>query len=35
MFQPGSDTHFLEVSGNVSLKVATVDSFSDKETMRS
>ena len=30
----GSDTYFLEVSANVSLKVATKDSFSDKATMK-
>ena len=31
---PGSDKYFLEVSVHVSLKVATDDSFSDKETMK-
>ena len=30
---PGADTYLLEVSAHVSLKVATDDSFRDKETM--
>ena len=30
----GSDTYFLEVSAQVSVKVATEDSFRDKETMK-
>ena len=31
---PGSDTYFLEVSANVSPKVATNNSFRDKETKK-
>ena len=34
MIVPGLDTSFLEVSGHVSLKVATDDSFREKETMK-
>ena len=34
MIMPGSDTYLLEVSAHVSLKVATDDSFRDKETMK-
>ena len=30
---PGSYIYFLEVSSHISLKVATEDSFRDKETM--
>ena len=30
----GLDTYFLEVSAHVSLKLATEDSFRDKETMK-
>ena len=33
MNMPGSDTYSLEVSAHVFLKVATGDSFRDKETM--
>ena len=32
---PGSDTYFLEVCAHLSLKIATDDSFRDKETMKS
>ena len=31
---PGSAIFFLEMSAHVSLKVATDDSFRDKETMK-
>ena len=31
---PGADIYFLEVSAHVSLKVATDNSFRDKETMK-
>ena len=31
---PGSDTYFLEVNAHVSLRVATDDSFRDKESMK-
>ena len=34
IIMPSPDAYFLEVSANVSLKVATDDSFSDKETMK-
>ena len=34
MIMPGSDIYFLEVSAHISLKVATDDSFRDKETMK-
>ena len=34
MIMPGSDAYFLEVSAHVSLKVATDDSFRDKETVK-
>ena len=33
MIMPDSDTDFLEVGAHVSLKVATDNSFRDKETM--
>ena len=35
MIMPGSDTYFLEVCAHLSLKIATDDSFRDKETMKS
>ena len=31
---PGSDTSFLEVNAQVSLKVVTDDSFRDNKTMK-
>ena len=34
MLIPGSGAYFLEASAHVSLKVATSDSFRDKETMK-
>ena len=33
MIMPDSDTYFLEVGAHVSLKVATDNSFRDKEIM--
>ena len=34
MIMPNSDTYFLEVSASVFSKVATKDSFKDKETLK-
>ena len=34
MIMPGSAAYFLEVGVHISLKVATDDSFRDKETMK-
>ena len=31
MIMPSSDTYFMEVKAHVSLKVATDDSFGDKD----
>ena len=34
MLMPGSNTYFLKVSGHVSLKVATKDSFRGKNNLK-
>ena len=34
MLMPGSNTYFLKVSGHVSLKVATKDSFRAKNNLK-